>query len=46
MPETTNVQQSILEGGNSFEIELPGIFSALLLGAMYSYRMDFKKQIL
>lgn len=43
MPETTNVQQSILEGGNSFEIELPGIFSALLLGAMYSYRMDFKK---
>lgn len=43
MPEQTEKKVSILEGGKSFELELPGIFSALLLGAMYANRKNFKK---
>lgn len=42
MTESTKTQHSILEGGNSFELELPVIFSGLLLGAMYSHRNGFK----
>jgi|SRR5699024_8187601 len=43
MPEKTEIKLPVLEGGELFELELPEIFSALLLGSMYSYRKGFKK---
>lgn len=41
--EKTEERLSVLEGGDSFDLYLPSIFSALLLGSMYSYRKGFKK---
>ncbi|HGH0792513.1 TPA: hypothetical protein ACJHHN_001773 [Staphylococcus pseudintermedius] len=41
MLEKTEKNLSVLESGNSFELQLPNIFSALLLGSMYSYRQGF-----
>ncbi|HCY5929552.1 TPA: hypothetical protein O1Z59_002646 [Staphylococcus aureus] len=41
LEETTKEKISVLDGGDSFELRLPSIFSALLLGAMYLNRNDF-----
>lgn len=41
--EKTEERLSVLEGGGSFDLYLPSIFSALLLGSMYSNRKGFKK---
>ncbi|HFF1088172.1 TPA: hypothetical protein ACF9H5_002783 [Staphylococcus aureus] len=41
LEETTKEKISVLDGGDSFELRLPNIFSALLLGAMYINRNDF-----
>lgn len=43
LQETTKEKISVLDGGDSFELRLPNIFAALLLGAMYLNRNGFKE---
>ncbi|KAF3301358.1 hypothetical protein FPV21_03480 [Carnobacterium sp. PL12RED10] len=43
LQETTKEKISVLDGGDSFELKLPNIFAALLLGAMYLNRNGFKE---
>lgn len=43
LEETTREKISVLDGGDSFELRLPSIFAALLLGAMYLKRNGFKE---
>ncbi|UXU63324.1 hypothetical protein [Staphylococcus agnetis] len=43
LDETTKEEIAVLDGGDSFELKLPSIFAALLLGSMYLNRNEFKK---